>query len=84
MTLVGRKDRGGGSFAPYDKAGHNGSKVRCAPVNGEVNTATTKTALGVVEASQDKKRTWYEAIGAMAVGGANVAQLPPADTPATE
>jgi len=103
VTLVDRKGRGGGGFAPYDKAGHNGSKwceaprtqsgevctsashgLTCPPVNGEVNTATTKTALGGVEASQDKKRSWHEAIGAMAVGGANVAQLPPADTPATE
>ena len=31
VTLVDRKGRGGGGFAPYDKAGHNGSKWCEAP-----------------------------------------------------
>jgi hypothetical protein len=60
-------------------------QLTCPPVNGEVNAAnTTKTALGRVEASQDKKRRRHEAMDALADGGADAAQLRPANTPATQ
>jgi hypothetical protein len=54
-------------------------QLTCPPVNGEVNAANdaakrTKTALGRVEASHDKKRRRHNAMDTLADGGAEAAQ----------